>query len=276
MLLVSGLIALAGCPDRNSPERKARMAVSRFEAFTKQMCACKDKPCADKVQEELTTWSTEMAKDSSLTDRKPDEATMKEMTDLATRYSECFTKLVVAGETLPPPRDDVPTGGTIANADVLLRDARAWARAKHPDHHALGVTIAYADASGDLDAKHGTLDITFGRLSPKADDPTRKIGAPVERPQPPSDCFQLGYTPASRWLHSTYACGEAFDVTNRCSVAQIWERAIERGAPAEALASITFRTTSDGGVWALRITDEPRDIHIVETFNDDCPLAVEK
>lgn len=91
--VVSAVVVLAGCPDKNSPERRLRATIAKFEVFTNEMCACKDKPCADKVQEGMTKWATDMAKDaSSMKEEKPDEESMKKMTELGQHYAECMTQ----------------------------------------------------------------------------------------------------------------------------------------------------------------------------------------
>jgi hypothetical protein len=177
---------------------------------------------------------------------------------------------------LPPSRDDVPPEANAHDADTLLRDARAWARDKQPEHLVSDVRIAYVDASGELDADHGELEIVFGRTLRKVDDPKRKIGAPVVQPQEPNDCFQLAWSRKAGWSRTTYGCSEAYEVATRCTVKQIWKEAIERNVPAEALASLSLRTRPSGGAWEIRVVDEPRGINIVESFADDCPLAVEK
>ena len=72
-------------------------ALGKIEGFSKSMCECKDKACADKVNDEYTKWGTEMAKTAKPEDAsKADPETTKKMTDAATKYTECFTKLAVA------------------------------------------------------------------------------------------------------------------------------------------------------------------------------------
>lgn len=72
-------------------------AIAKMDEFAKKMCACKDKACADKVNADMTRWGTEMAKKTD-SGGKLDDASMKRMTDAATRYGECMTK------TMTPPK----------------------------------------------------------------------------------------------------------------------------------------------------------------------------
>ena len=273
-IVVSGLVVLAGCPDKNSPERQVRNVVATFRGFADRMCACKDKACADRVQNEMSTWSTEMARTMKVEKAKPDEALMKEMTELGTRYGECMTKVMSAPDVAPP-RNDVPPTSSSQSADTLLRTARDWARATQPAHFISVVELDYVDASGALDSEHGRVSITFGRARLAADDARRKIGAPVPNTAP-SDCFRLTWAPPLGWDRMVDRCNEAFDVTSHCTTAQVWKKAIDKHAPAAALAKIEMRSTPAGVSWRFAIEDEPRGIHIEESFADDCPFSVEK
>jgi hypothetical protein len=279
--VVSALVFASGCPDKNSPERRARATLARFEVFADDMCRCKDKPCADKVQESMTVWATEMAKEAgNKADERPSEETMKKMTDLGQRYAECMTKAMMTAHdevAVPPVRDDVPPATSSREADKLVRAAKDFARVKHPEHVATDLSFDYVDANGELDAEHGRVAVLFGRVKVKPNDPKRKIGAPVPPPQKEhTDCFQLEWTPKNGWDRSGFRCDDAFDVTNKCSTTQVWRKAIDAKAPETALATLRFNTTAAGGDWVFAIKDEPRDIHIHERFDDDCPLAVEK
>jgi hypothetical protein len=81
---------------------KANEALAKTEEFSKKMCECKDKACGDKVNEDFTKWGQEMAKTAGTAkaDEKPDPELTKKLTEAATKYSECFTKLATA---TPPP-----------------------------------------------------------------------------------------------------------------------------------------------------------------------------
>jgi len=71
--------------------------ISKMEFFEKQMCDCKDKACADKVNEDMTRWGTEMARSASYDDERPDPDMAKRAADIMTKYTECMTKLMMAG-----------------------------------------------------------------------------------------------------------------------------------------------------------------------------------
>jgi len=77
-----------------SDECRNADTVAKMSTYKDQMCACKDKACADHVQEDLVRWANDMAKDASST--KPvrmSEDDAKRITDLSMQFSDCFAKL---------------------------------------------------------------------------------------------------------------------------------------------------------------------------------------
>ena len=73
-------------------------AMAKMEEFSKAMCECKDKGCADKVNGDMAKWGTEMAKTAGkATDEKPDPEMAKKSADIMTKYTECMTKSMMAG-----------------------------------------------------------------------------------------------------------------------------------------------------------------------------------
>jgi hypothetical protein len=88
-ILMASLGVLAVRASR--PDRASQL-VERYESFADEMCACRDRACADKVNAEMTTWAEETAKSDA--DTTPDTATMKHMTDVAEKLSSCMSKLM--------------------------------------------------------------------------------------------------------------------------------------------------------------------------------------
>ncbi len=78
------------------PESEAG-PVARMEGFRKSMCECKDTVCANKVNEEMTKWGTEMAKNAKPGDEKLDPEFAKKSGVILTKYTECMTKLMLDG-----------------------------------------------------------------------------------------------------------------------------------------------------------------------------------
>jgi hypothetical protein len=92
----------------NKPPGPGKVEIlAKLDGFQKQMCECKDKACADGVNDSLTKWGTEMAK-TDAGDHQPDAETVKQSTDSMTRYSECMTKLM--SQTPPPPPPPLKPG----------------------------------------------------------------------------------------------------------------------------------------------------------------------
>ncbi|HEU0034294.1 MAG TPA: hypothetical protein VFQ53_26910 [Kofleriaceae bacterium] len=88
------LLSFAGCKKKGGA---AGEAVAKMESFKKDMCECKDKACADKVNEAYMKWGSEMAKTTAGKDEKPDPDLVKKTTDIMAQYSECMTKASGAG-----------------------------------------------------------------------------------------------------------------------------------------------------------------------------------
>lgn len=95
-LATASLFAVGACKKKGGGD--AGEAVAKMTELKDEMCKCKDKACADKVQESMTKWSTDMAaKAGDKKDQKADEATMKKMTEVGQAYGECMTKAMSAG-----------------------------------------------------------------------------------------------------------------------------------------------------------------------------------
>jgi hypothetical protein len=93
-MATAALFAFGACKKKSAGGE----ALGKIEGFSKSMCECKDKACADKVNDEYTKWGTEMAKNAKPEDAKNADAEMtKKMTEAATKYTECYTKLAMAG-----------------------------------------------------------------------------------------------------------------------------------------------------------------------------------
>jgi hypothetical protein len=80
------------------PDLAGNDALAKMRGFTDRMCACKDKACADQVQDDMTKWGMEMARNAKR-DERPDPDMIKESGEIMTRYTECFTKLMTASMT---------------------------------------------------------------------------------------------------------------------------------------------------------------------------------
>ena len=64
----------------------------------------------------------------------------------------------------------------------------------------------------------------------------------------------------------------------KCSVLEIWKRAIEAGAPASGLAVMRLRPKlgDETQVWQFSIDDTPRNVHFSHQVADTCDTTLEK
>jgi len=90
MCLAAMSMTSFGCKKKGGSDVTAKM-----EGFQKAMCECKDKVCADKVNADMTTWGTAMAKGATGKEEKPDPEMAKKSADVMTKYTECMTKLMM-------------------------------------------------------------------------------------------------------------------------------------------------------------------------------------
>jgi hypothetical protein len=282
--ILIAVVALSGCKTESKTKSAVAAAMAKMSEFADAMCACKDRACTDVVQESMTRWSADMAaKGDHRMDDRPDEAAMKKMTEIGQQYAECMTRAMMASEPPPPPppkpaKPEVPTVvASPATVEQLLAAARVWARGAHEQLQVVDLDVFYVDADGTLDPDSGKVRIELGRATPSADDPKRRTGAPVKpAPTQPTSCMELSWTAADGWVQqSRGSCREAVIPYPRCTVPVIWKRAIAKGAPADALAVLHVQERTPRR-WSFAITDEPRNVAIQYSFDDDCELVVEK
>jgi hypothetical protein len=79
------------------PKSENEVVMEKMRGFTDGMCACKDKVCADKVQEGMSAWAQQVARDAGdKPSPTPTEAELKAMTEVGQRYGECMTAAMSA------------------------------------------------------------------------------------------------------------------------------------------------------------------------------------
>jgi hypothetical protein len=66
-------------------------AMVKMVEFKDKMCVCKDKPCADKVVDEMSKWSQEMAANAD-PDTKASDDDIKKMQEVTEQFTNCATK----------------------------------------------------------------------------------------------------------------------------------------------------------------------------------------
>jgi TonB family protein len=141
------------------------------------------------------------------------------------------------------------------------------------------VEIEYVGPDGVMDPAFAILDVWFAAPKGPVDDPNRKTGAPVpdKRVVKATQCPRVVWV-KGRWETRTVSCGTNA-MTLRCTPQWVWERAIARGAPRDAVAKLTVDATAtfseSAPAWRFSIADSVRDVHFTASLPDDCGITVE-
>lgn len=90
-------------------EANVACAIDTLAYFSKQMCFCKNKGCAEGVNNSMTKWGEEMSK-KPVQNVKPTEGEQKQVMEIVTKYTDCMTKLMMDGQA-PPVDPSDPCGG---------------------------------------------------------------------------------------------------------------------------------------------------------------------
>lgn len=282
VIAVALLAALGGCKKKD-PGPSIDVLIEDMAHFRDEMCACKDKACADHVSDEMSRWASDKAKLPSKAPHLGREQTER-MAQIGMEYGKCFTAATSdggAGATpsgsaaAPPPRE--PPAGSVTNADALIKQLYD---SLDREHVVQRLDLAYIHADGTIDAKYGRVTAELGkpkRPSP-ADDPNRPLGAPVPDDHMTEDV--LAQCPSYTWEGGKRSDGQTSCLMMlsepierpKCSVVAIWKQAIDAGAPAAALAQLSIHA----GTWTLSIDDAPRNVHFQQDFPDTCAPTLEK
>ncbi|MEZ4368547.1 MAG: hypothetical protein R2939_20045 [Kofleriaceae bacterium] len=182
---------------------------------------------------------------------------------------------LIGCDATPPPTEappvalpsPMPTGVLMARTRAQVAQGYAYE----------SLAVRYGRADGTLDPAYGEFEAVLVRLpGVVADDPARPLGAPPPTPTETMSCRDVtfdrrGLRDGERSMCFTMGTPVA---RLRCTPDQIWQRAIADGAPAAALATVTFRAAM-GATWTFTIDDEPRAVHVYGTYPDDCAPVVE-
>jgi hypothetical protein len=178
-----------------------------------------------------------------------------------------------------------PAGPRVVDIDAEAAKALALARKELPDPVLIGIDGRYVDPQGksDLVKYHGKVIYEFyspSRASVPPPAPNGPIGAPPPQVTWPACAVEVRYRDSgvdtiTRADHGG-ACGTPLPSAPRCRVTDVWQEAIRRGAPREALASIRLRAHTRGGrersMWQMTISDGTHTVFEMEVF-DECPFA---
>ena len=258
--------AAAGSP---SPSPRSRRRPRRAAATSATACRAvsgRSSRCCDDLTKRYTT--------AELARHDPGDP------DVIRQATECLQKLANgapadAGSAAPPSSGvpGLPPMPARREADALIGTVRAWS--KHPRMALAAIRVAYVDSEGVLDDEFGTIRLAFGASRTPVDDPKRKTGAPIKADDTaPPECPTL-YGELRSWGKSESFCAEVPSYIPKCTVVEIWKRAIKDGAPKDALAVIDY-DNDDTPSWSFNISDEPRKVNVSKSYNDDCERTLEK
>jgi serine/threonine protein kinase len=144
----------------------------------------------------------------------------------------------------------------IAEAKKLVPDAvlfRIDADGVYPDGHA-DITLA----------GNGSLDFRFISPSRTKGDPTLPVGAKQEY----KCMFRVMLNQEGAWSAplSGWECKEPLLGPPKCTTKQIWKKALDKGAPENAIAGLGYRGSSGKARWYFSI-EGTKHSHV---FDDDC------
>jgi hypothetical protein len=180
---------------------------------------------------------------------------------------------------------DIPTKSVV---DLVADEpaARALAQKQLPDPALYEIRADYVDPGGRCDLEQYGGDVNFKYLSPSraavpAPAPTGPIGAPQPTTSWPTCSVEVRYQRSRTRTYWTNGrgeqCGQPLPSPPRCTVVDVWNEAIRRGAPVNALASIRLqmrtRQKRDRPTWSFQINGPQGRVFEMELFDDECPWS---
>jgi len=66
--------------------------IARFQAFTDEICRCRDTACAERTNKAIVAWSTELAREHP-TPPPIDDASSLHMAQIAEQFGRCMTRI---------------------------------------------------------------------------------------------------------------------------------------------------------------------------------------
>lgn len=188
------------------------------------------------------------------------------------------TRAEPAGDPPPPSPEEKRRRLAVQTPDQALAHSFDY---PHEGGRVTRVLVQYVRADAKLDPDHGAVLVeTSYPFEFRADDPRRPLGAPdrvVART--PYDCRITRWTSIGNAIDEG-RCNYRYGYLGRprCTLAEIWRRAVTAGAPRDALATIELLVPSEGKPqrWQLAIIDRPRDVHFALEVPDDCERVLEK
>jgi len=200
-------LASFGCKKKGGGD-----ALGKMNEFADEMCKCKDgeTDCAKKVQDKMTKWSEEQAKNAdknATATQDPEEA--KKYAEVSKKMTECATKAMTPAANGTPPAGDKPAG------DKPAGDKPADGSAAAGDKPAGDKPMA---AGGDLPAECGDYKAAIEKLAscdklPQASRDALKTSFDTMA----NSWKDFGSMPAEAKKAAADACKQAADAVNQAA-----------------------------------------------------------
>ena len=258
-------------PAASSTGMTGTQVVAKFQSFVDRACACTTKACTASVTRDIADWSWSGGSSPPTADQ------LREIQALTQKTSACVAK--AGGE---PALD----ADGLANAPTApMHDTDAIIRHTYSGlgkYVVSAIQLDYVRAGGDIDPKYGKATFVLGIATPPdpGEDPDRPLGAPIVDAAPPPDvsgeeCPRFEWTKGTRSTTKT-ACALVTAIARpKCSVVEVWRRAIAAKAPAEGLAKLVFQPGASPS-WSFAIDDAPRKVKVRQTIADTCEPTAER
>jgi len=137
---VLALTFAVGCKKKSN----AGEALAKMTDFRDRMCACADKPCADKLNQEYMDWANKSSAANTSTQISEEDA--RKINDVGLKYNECFAKWSGAGSG-----SDMGSGSAGSGSDMA------------------GSGSAMAGSGSDMAGSGSAMGAGSGSAAPAAD-----------------------------------------------------------------------------------------------------------
>jgi hypothetical protein len=109
--LVAMAVAAVGCKDKSDGVD----TLAKMSEFKDRICACKDKPCTDRITAEMTKWTQQTGRTGELQNLSNED--LRRSTAIGGEITRCVTKIAesaAAGAGSSPPPASAPAEGSAA------------------------------------------------------------------------------------------------------------------------------------------------------------------
>lgn len=170
------------------------------------------------------------------------------------------------------------------NAEQIINNAEQIINATYDqlgENIVTDLKLSYVRADGTLDAKYGEVEIRISPRPARPEDLQHPIGAPVPvTVSKTHECSTVKWRDGTPTVNDHAYCSSRLNAIARprCTVPEVWGRAMKAGAPANAnaLAVVELEAGARVSTWSFRVDDDPRNIHFSHSVPDTCDPTLEK